>query len=69
MRLGVVGWWFFNAEYRIFEFEGEDRSIDGGVRKGLIQDESTLAGGLGTTWTTRVELGSELPDDQDVSVL
>ncbi|KAF7558498.1 hypothetical protein G7046_g5663 [Stylonectria norvegica] len=51
LRLGVVGWWFFNSDFRIFNFDGTR----------LWQDESTLKGGLGLSFTDRVVLGSELP--------
>ncbi|KAK5994925.1 putative phosphatase SPAC5H10.03 [Cladobotryum mycophilum] len=72
LRLGVTGWWFFNSDYRIFRFDddgnrdawrhlvGEER-----VRPGLQQHEDTITGGLGLSWTHRVQLGSDLPDDRD----
>lgn len=59
LRAGCVGWWFFNSDYRIFEFEdglGEDG------RRVVRQDESTLEGGLGLSWAERVPLGDGLPD-------
>ena len=57
LRLGVVGWWFFNSDYRIFNFESQ--SEEPGFK--LIQDEATLRGGLGLSRRERCELGSELP--------
>lgn len=60
LRVGVTGWWFFNSDYRIFEFEHAPTSLD----HGLTQDESTTKGGLGLSWTERVVLGSELPDEE-----
>lgn len=58
LRLGVVGWWFFNSDYRVFDFvDGED-----GEGNGVRQREETVGGGMGLSWTHRVELGSELPD-------
>jgi broad specificity phosphatase PhoE len=57
LRLGVVGWWFFNSDYRIFHFTGDMPDLT------IEQDESTLAGGLGLSWKIRVELGFELPEE------
>lgn len=57
LRLGVVGWWFFNSDYRVFDFEGEPGHLE------LRQRESTVSGGLGLSWTHRVVLGSELPTE------
>ncbi|KID62727.1 phosphoglycerate mutase, partial [Metarhizium hybridum] len=59
LRAGCVGWWFFNSDYRIFEFE--DRLGEDG-RRVVRQDESTLEGGLGLSWAERVPLGDGLPD-------
>ncbi|KAM4065928.1 histidine phosphatase superfamily (branch 1) domain-containing protein [Hirsutella rhossiliensis] len=78
LRSGVVGWWFFNADYRIFRF-GEATSAADEASKGagdpqqamttrqvLCQDETTLAGGLGLSHAFPVELGSELPGEDEV---
>lgn len=63
MRVGVVGWWFSNGDYRVFDFQGDEEVLEeGGKRRVVRQDEGTVAGGLGLSWTHRVELGSELPD-------
>ncbi|OAA39081.1 Histidine phosphatase superfamily, clade-1 [Metarhizium rileyi] len=59
LRLGCVGWWFFNSDYRIFHFE-EGIGRDG--RRVVRQDESTTQGGLGLSCTRRVPLGDGLPD-------
>lgn len=59
LRVGVAGWWFFNSDYRIFEF-GHAPSADD---HGLVQDEATISGGLGLSRTTRVELGSDIPEE------
>ncbi|KAH7244396.1 histidine phosphatase superfamily [Fusarium redolens] len=59
LRLGVVGYWFFNSDYRVFDFDGE----------GVKQQEGTMAGGLGLSITEPVALGLDLPEedpDQDV---
>lgn len=53
-----MGWWFFNSDYRIFEL-GEGLGKDG--RRVVEQDESTIEGGLGLSWTERVPLGDGLP--------
>ncbi|KAL7792600.1 histidine phosphatase superfamily [Trichoderma ceciliae] len=58
LRMGVTGWWYFNADYRVFTFE----EALGGGGLGLKMDESTLKGGMGWSWPKRVELGSEIPE-------
>jgi hypothetical protein len=60
LRLGVVGRWFFNSDFRVFQFD-EKRSGD--AIEMLLQDESTAAGGLGLSWTHEVELGSDIPEE------
>ena len=57
LRAGVTGSWYFNADYRIFEFQGDE--LDNGRRK-IVQDESTVSGGLGWSSTEQVELGEML---------
>ncbi|KAH7121972.1 histidine phosphatase superfamily [Dactylonectria estremocensis] len=59
LRVGVVGYWFFNSDYRIFDFD------QGAGGLNLKQQESTIAGGMGLSWTEPVALGSELPDWDD----
>lgn len=59
LRLGVAGWWWMNADYRIFRFAGEQ---DSRAELRLVQDESTIKGGLGLSWNEPVELGFELPE-------
>ncbi|OHE94229.1 phosphoglycerate mutase [Colletotrichum orchidophilum] len=58
LRAGVTGHWFFNADYRIFEFEHcqePEKPFQ------LRQAESTSSGGLGKSRTESVVIGSELP--------
>lgn len=69
LRSGVAGWWFFNADYRIFRFGASDaanpqQTLTPGTK--LCQDDSTLAGGMGLSHTFPVELGSELPGEDEV---
>ncbi|KAB5571842.1 histidine phosphatase superfamily [Coniochaeta sp. 2T2.1] len=59
MRLGVTGRWFYNADYRIFEFED-------GEGMGLREWESTEKGGLGKSFEERVELGEGIPEEDKV---
>lgn len=57
LRLGVVGWWFYNADYRVFNFElGDD-----GTTQVLTQHPDTKTGGLGWSLPEPVTLGSDLP--------
>ncbi|KAF5564902.1 phosphoglycerate mutase [Fusarium phyllophilum] len=53
LRLGVAGYWFFNSDYRVFDFED----------KGIKQRETTAAGGMGLSFTETVELGLDLPEE------
>ncbi|KAG5778331.1 hypothetical protein H9Q73_007989 [Fusarium xylarioides] len=53
LRLGVAGYWFFNSDYRVFDFEGQ----------GIKQREETAAGGMGLSFTETVELGLDLPEE------
>ncbi|ESU08130.1 hypothetical protein FGSG_02665 [Fusarium graminearum PH-1] len=60
LRLGVVGYWFYNSDYRVFDFETE-RNADGGLR--VVQQKRTLTGGLGLSWEDPVALGGDLPEE------
>lgn len=60
LRLGVAGWWWMNADYRIFAFE-EKQGEGEGIR--LVQDKATIEGGLGLSWNEPVELGLDLPEE------
>ncbi|KAF4954099.1 hypothetical protein FSARC_12224 [Fusarium sarcochroum] len=60
LRLGVVGYWFFNSDYRVFDFEAE-RGAEGELR--VRQQEKTLSGGLGLSFTEPVALGLDLPEE------
>lgn len=57
LRDGVAGFWWSNADYRIFDMEDDGA---GGVA--LRQDAATLAGGLGLSPTEPVEMGAGLPE-------
>lgn len=66
LRLCVTGCWYFNSDYRIFEFE--ERAADDEPFR-LRQSPETLenGGGLGLSRKEPVELGSDLPDgDQTI---
>jgi hypothetical protein len=60
LRLGVVGYWFFNSDYRVFDFEAE-RGDEDELR--VKQQERTLSGGLGLSFTDPVALGLDLPEE------
>ncbi|KAI0470635.1 phosphoglycerate mutase-like protein [Xylariaceae sp. FL0804] len=64
LRLAVTGCWFFNADYRAFDFAA--RAAPGDAYR-LEQHASTRArgGGLGRSWDTEVALGSDLPADDE----
>ncbi|RYP20166.1 hypothetical protein DL765_002925 [Monosporascus sp. GIB2] len=72
LRLAVTGCYYFNADYRVFDFgprqgTASDHSGGGGGEAyGLVQHPSTKekGGGLGWSWTQEVVLGSDLPDDK-----
>ncbi|OLN81146.1 putative phosphatase SPAC5H10.03-like protein 2, partial [Colletotrichum chlorophyti] len=61
LRLGVTGYWFSNADYRMFEVV---KDKDSGHPPKLRQHESTLSGGLGKSWTDPVIIGSDLPTSE-----
>ena len=71
LRQGVTGRWFFNADYRVFDFaaarETGDRDDSGGPPPpyDLVQWDATREGGLGWSWTETVRIGDDLPE-QDV---
>ncbi|KXH31726.1 phosphoglycerate mutase [Colletotrichum nymphaeae SA-01] len=66
LRAGVTGYWFFNADYRVFEFE---RSGAPGKPFQLQQADSTLSGGLGKSRTEPVVIGSELAPASETTPL
>jgi len=59
MRMAVTGTWFANADFRVFEFNGQNGS-DGAFS--LIEMECTKAngGGMGRSFKELVEIGSGL---------
>lgn len=63
LRQGVTGSWFVNADYRVFDFEPRE---DENQPYRLRQWEETEArgGGMGNSWTHRVEIGADLPDEE-----
>ncbi|KLU83715.1 hypothetical protein MAPG_02766 [Magnaporthiopsis poae ATCC 64411] len=65
LRAGVCGWWFSNADYRVFDF-AERSADDADTPYQLVQSESTMSGGLGTCWTIPVVLGDGIPEAEAV---
>ncbi|KAI1389303.1 phosphoglycerate mutase-like protein [Hypoxylon trugodes] len=63
LRVAVSGYWYFNADYRIFDFAPRNEASD--LYK-LKQHESTevKGGGLGRSWIDPVIMGSELPVEE-----
>lgn len=74
LRQGVTGSWFFNADYRIFDFEERTPSSSGGDGTGdgdgqpyrLRQWELTKFGGMGWSWDRVVEIGEGVPEEDVV---
>lgn len=64
LRVGVSGRWFFNADYRVFDFVNEDKDD-----LSLKEREWTDKGGLGWSFEERVELGDGLPEEDKVEPL
>ncbi|TGJ84762.1 hypothetical protein E0Z10_g4021 [Xylaria hypoxylon] len=62
LRMGVTGCWFFNADYRVFEFAA--RGSPGSPYQ-LEQHAATKekGGGLGWSRTVQIPLGFGLPDE------
>lgn len=60
MRQGMTGSWFYNADYRVFEFEG--------AGLGLRQWEATSKGGMGRSREERVVVGEGIPEGQKAEV-
>jgi broad specificity phosphatase PhoE len=60
MRQAMTGSWFYNADYRVFEFDGEGLE--------LRQWESTRKGGMGKSWEERVVVGEDLPEGEKAEV-
>ncbi|KAK4225987.1 histidine phosphatase superfamily [Podospora fimiseda] len=58
LRAGVTGRWFFNADYRVFNF-------DGGPTKLKESDMTKGKGGLGWSFEEETELGDGLPDVEE----
>ncbi|KAL8390206.1 hypothetical protein RB595_009343 [Gaeumannomyces hyphopodioides] len=66
LRAGVCGWWFSNADYRVFDFAERPADAPAGAPYRLVQSESTTSGGLGTCSTRPVVLGRGLPESDPV---
>ncbi|KAL1902089.1 hypothetical protein Cpir12675_000196 [Ceratocystis pirilliformis] len=71
LRQAVCGWWYSNADYRIFDFVGEasaetrtKQEADAEVEKtGLRLRDETKQGGMGWSWYKRVQLGEGMKPD------
>lgn len=66
LRQGVTGNWFFNADYRIFDFEemgsGENNDGESGTYR-LKQWEITKLGGMGWSREVTVGIGEGIPEE------
>ncbi|KAI2468003.1 phosphoglycerate mutase-like protein [Annulohypoxylon bovei var. microspora] len=67
LRLAVSGYWYFNADYRIFDFAPINEPGD---PYRLEQHETTReqGGGLSRSWVDPIVLGSELPEEDPDAV-
>lgn len=65
LRAGVTGSWFFNADYRVFDFAHPDVPAAAPQPVRLVQWESTRegGGGLGLSFKHEVEIGSGLVEE------
>ena len=64
LRQGVTGSWFFNADYRIFDFAARETNGGGEAPSyDLVQWDATSEGGLGWSWTETVKIGDDLPEE------
>ncbi|KAI2640198.1 phosphoglycerate mutase-like protein [Xylaria nigripes] len=62
LRVGVTGCWFFNADYRVFDF----RAMESPESPYQLRERAYTAqkgGGLGHSRMEQVLLGSELPEE------
>lgn len=55
LRQGMTGSWFFNADYRIFDFAGEGLE--------LKQWDVTRRGGMGKSFEETVVVGDDIPEE------
>ncbi|KAJ8124303.1 hypothetical protein O1611_g9337 [Lasiodiplodia mahajangana] len=62
LRLGVTGCWFFNADYRVFDFAAVG-SPESSYQLEEHASTREKGGGLGHSWTRQVLLGSDLPEE------
>jgi broad specificity phosphatase PhoE len=65
LRVGMVGRFFTNADYRVFDFAETGEVSHGKGIPRLRQWESTFRGGLGASDTQSFELGSGLPEGNE----
>ncbi|KKF95988.1 putative protein C5H10.03 [Ceratocystis platani] len=71
LRQAVCGWWYSNADYRIFDFVGEagaetrtEQEADAEVEMtGLRLRDETKQGGMGWSWYKKVQLGEGMKPD------
>lgn len=64
LRQALTGYWFFNADFRIFEF---DKNPQESQEQKLVLKQSnlTLEGGLGWSWKDPVPIGDGLPEKEE----
>jgi hypothetical protein len=60
LRQGVTGHWFYNADYRIFDFDEKECNDDTTVN--LRHWDLTRTGGLGLSWEGTIRIGEGLPE-------
>ena len=64
LRQGVTGSWYFNADYRIYDFL--EKTPDGHCQ--LEQWPETNKGGLGKSWEEKIVIGEGIPEDDLQSI-
>ena len=62
LRTGISGHYYWNADYRIFDFDVSDKDGAEPETLKLKQWDSTSKGGLGWSWEKTVPIGHGLPN-------
>lgn len=65
LRMCVTGSWFYNSDYRIFEFEPlVEGNLDGEYKLREADETREKGGGMGLSFKRTTVIGSELTDEE-----